>query len=53
VTFYTKEDIPYVKNVANIIATSERQNGGVHEGQGVQKWLLDALPKPSKKEKRN
>ncbi|KAI9867530.1 MAG: RNA-dependent ATPase rok1, partial [Pleopsidium flavum] len=27
VTFYTKEDIPYVKNVANIIATSEKQNG--------------------------
>ncbi len=52
VTFYTKEDIPYVKNVANIIATSERQNGGVHEGRGVQKWLLDALPKPSKKEKK-
>ncbi|KAI9867767.1 MAG: RNA-dependent ATPase rok1, partial [Pleopsidium flavum] len=39
-------------NVANIIATSEKQNGRVHEGQGVQKWLLDVLPKPSKREKK-
>ncbi|MCJ1273021.1 RNA-dependent ATPase rok1 [Puttea exsequens] len=58
VTLYTKEDIPYVKNVANVIAASERakrQSGGKRvngEGgreMGVQKWLLDALPDVSKK----
>ena len=50
VTLYTKEDIPYVKNVANIIAASEKAAG--KEGAGsVQKWLLDALPTPSKKAK--
>ena len=57
VTLYTKEDIPYVKNVANVIAASERakgnKNGGLKgEGEGVQKWLLDALPDVSKKTKK-
>ncbi|KAI9705871.1 MAG: RNA-dependent ATPase rok1 [Candelina mexicana] len=53
VTLYTKEDIPYVKNVANIIAASEKQRGikGTEETR-LQKWLLDALPKPSKKDKK-
>ena len=65
VTLYTKEDIPYVKNVANVIAAGERakskskaQGDGAEksEGQeegGVQKWLLDALPSVSKKTKRD
>ena len=57
VTLYTKEDIPYVKNVANVIAASEK---GKHarirksygdEGEGVQQWLLDSLPAVSKKTK--
>ena len=60
VTLYTKEDIPYVKNIANVIAASERakgktagQGGGKGHGEegGVQKWLLDALPNVSKKTK--
>lgn len=71
VTLYTKEDIPYVKNVANVIAASERErakrskatggeasdrNGATEQkgddgGGGVQQWLLDALPKVSKKTK--
>jgi ATP-dependent RNA helicase DDX52/ROK1 len=50
VTFYTKEDIPYVKGVANIIAASEKAAGKV-DGT-VKKWLLDALPSVSKKEKK-
>lgn len=50
VTFYTKEDVPYVKNIANIIAASEKQAG--REGQGMQKWLLDVLPTPKKEEKK-
>ena len=53
VTLYTKEDIPYVKNVANVIAAGERAKGqGKGEGEGVQKWLLDALPDVSKKTKK-
>lgn len=71
VTLYTKEDIPYVKNIANVIAASERErakqrrqsssgeDGGTRNsarqeqdpGGGVQQWLLDALPKVSKKTK--
>lgn len=52
VTFYTKEDIPYVKNIANIIAASEKQAGKTGTEASVQKWFLDALPTPSKEEKK-
>ena len=55
VTLYTKDDIPYMKNIANVIAASERANGksiGVpNEAKSTQKWLLDALPNVSKKTK--
>ncbi|MCJ1292537.1 RNA-dependent ATPase rok1 [Xylographa carneopallida] len=53
VTLYTKEDIPYVKIIANVIATSQKVKGRTAdvEGSGVQKWLLDALPAVSKKSK--
>ncbi|KAH8698646.1 ATP-dependent RNA helicase rok1 [Talaromyces proteolyticus] len=50
VTFYTKEDIPYVKSIANLIHTSEKLQGTTGE-KSVQKWLLDALPDLSKKDK--
>jgi ATP-dependent RNA helicase DDX52/ROK1 len=52
ITLYTKEDIPYVKNVANIIAASEKAAGKPESEASMQKWLLDALPKPSKVEKK-
>ncbi|KAI9806515.1 MAG: RNA-dependent ATPase rok1 [Piccolia ochrophora] len=61
VTLYTRDDVPHVKNVANVIAASEKArgatSGAVHaEGEGedvgVQKWLLDALPTPSKNDKK-
>ncbi|MCJ1281086.1 RNA-dependent ATPase rok1 [Xylographa opegraphella] len=53
VTLYTKEDIPYVKNVANVIATSQKIKGKSEDSEdsGIQKWLLDALPDVSKKSK--
>lgn len=51
VTYYTKEDIPYVKNIANVVAASEKLRGKTGE-QGVQKWLLDALPSLSKNDKK-
>lgn len=75
VTLYTKEDVPFVKHVANVIAASERQRrrddaiksgrpgaggegaeGKEEQGQGgggIQQWLLDALPTPSKRDKQN
>lgn len=51
VTYYTKEDIPYVKSIANIIDVSEKLRGTDGE-KSVQKWLLDALPDLSKKSKK-
>ncbi|GAB1741079.1 hypothetical protein NU219Hw_g6328t1 [Hortaea werneckii] len=50
VTLYSKEDIPYLKHVANIVATAQKHRGAP-EGSGMQHWLLDALPSLSKQEK--
>ena len=56
VTLYTKEDIPYIKNVANVIAVSERvKEKHIHDdnyGDGMEKWLLGTLPNVSKKTKK-
>ncbi|KAB8070813.1 ATP-dependent RNA helicase rok1 [Aspergillus leporis] len=51
VTYYTKEDIPYVKSIANIIDISEKLRGTEGE-KSVQKWLLESLPDLSKKDKK-
>ncbi|KAL4893687.1 ATP-dependent RNA helicase rok1 [Aspergillus ambiguus] len=51
VTYYTKEDIPYVKSIANIIDVSEKLRG-TGEEKSVQKWLLNSLPDLSKKDKK-
>ncbi|KAI4147266.1 MAG: hypothetical protein L6R39_003179 [Caloplaca ligustica] len=56
VTLYTKEDIKYVKNVANVIAASEKQKrklSGAEEAGGLQEWLLSALPDVSKEAKKD
>ena len=50
VTYYTKEDIPYVKNIANVIAASEKQKGA-RKGTDVQEWLLHILPDTTKRSK--
>jgi ATP-dependent RNA helicase DDX52/ROK1 len=55
VTLYTKEDIPFVKPIANVIAASERvaaAEGDTSATGNMQKWLLDALPTPSKRDKK-
>ena len=55
VTFYTKDDIKYVKAIANVIAASERAGGnkdGDDSKEGLQKWLLHALPDISKNDKK-
>ncbi|KAF2033112.1 P-loop containing nucleoside triphosphate hydrolase protein [Setomelanomma holmii] len=52
VTFYTQEDIPYIKLIANVIRASERLRG-VKEGEGsVKQWLLDALPDVGKRDRK-
>lgn len=51
VTFYTKEDIPYVKSIANVIDVSEKLRGTDGE-KSIQKWLLDSLPDLSKNDKK-
>ncbi|RJE21027.1 hypothetical protein PHISCL_06648 [Aspergillus sclerotialis] len=51
VTYYTKEDIPYVKSIANIIDVSEKARGKTGD-KSVQKWLLDALPDLKKRDKK-
>ncbi|PSN67121.1 P-loop containing nucleoside triphosphate hydrolase protein [Corynespora cassiicola Philippines] len=51
VTFYTQDDIPYIKNVANVIRASEKLRGKSEEEASVKQWLLDALPTPTKRDK--
>lgn len=52
VTFYTADDIPYIKLIANVIKASERLRG-VKEGEGsVKQWMLDALPDVGKRERK-
>lgn len=68
VTLYTKEDIPYVRNVANVIAASEKAHArkssstttnttttaknNSNSNTPISKWLLDFLPPLSKKTKK-
>ncbi|KAH0614670.1 uncharacterized protein H6S33_000306 [Morchella sextelata] len=50
VTYYTEEDVRYVKGIANVIAVSQGEQG---RGEGrVGRWLLDALPKVGRRERR-
>lgn len=51
VTFYTQEDIPYVKLIANVIRASEKLRGVDEADMSVKQWLLDALPDVSKQSK--
>lgn len=51
VTFFSQEDIAYMKPIANVVATAHKQKGVAD--QGLQTWLLDALPDLNKKDKQN
>ncbi|KAI0881485.1 P-loop containing nucleoside triphosphate hydrolase protein [Annulohypoxylon maeteangense] len=51
VTFYTTEDVAYLKSIANVISLSEKQAGKASE-EGIPKWLMDSLPKVGKEEKK-
>lgn len=52
VTLYTKDDIPVVKTVANVIAASDRQAGKTGAAAAVQDWLLAALPDVAKADRK-
>lgn len=52
ITFYTNEDIPYVKSIANVIKISEKQAGKSDEESAVKQWLLDALPNVKKSDRK-
>jgi ATP-dependent RNA helicase DDX52/ROK1 len=57
ITFYTRDDIKYVKGIANAIAASEKLSSSssinaASEERGIQSWLLKALPDISKKDRR-
>ncbi|KAI2616102.1 P-loop containing nucleoside triphosphate hydrolase protein [Hypoxylon sp. NC1633] len=51
VTFYTTEDVAYLKSIANVIALSEKQ-AGKNSDEGIPKWLMDSLPRVGKEEKK-
>ncbi|KAF1954628.1 P-loop containing nucleoside triphosphate hydrolase protein [Byssothecium circinans] len=51
VTFYTREDVPYIKLIANVIRASEKMRGVKGGEESIKQWLLDALPAPTKREK--
>nr|POF02386.1 atp-dependent rna helicase rok1 [Quercus suber] len=50
VTLYSKEDVPYLKHVANVVAMAQKRSGE-NSKDGLQQWLLDALPTLSKQDK--
>ena len=52
VTLYSKDDLPYLKHVANVVAMAQRHNSSPNPEGGMQQWMIDALPKLSKGEKR-
>ncbi|KAF2268362.1 P-loop containing nucleoside triphosphate hydrolase protein [Lojkania enalia] len=52
VTYYTQEDVPYVKGIANVIRAAEKLRGRSEEEQSVKQWLIDALPTPTKRDKK-
>lgn len=51
VTLYAKDDLPFVKSIANVISASQRIHGGDATAEQQRQWLLDSLPKVSKKDK--
>lgn len=45
ITYYTEEDVKYVRGIVGVMEKS----GGA---EGLQKWMLDSLPKATKEEKK-
>ncbi|KAF3938042.1 hypothetical protein ABW19_dt0201228 [Dactylella cylindrospora] len=50
ITYYTEEDVKYVRGIVQVM---EKSGGGDAGGiGGVQKWMLESLPKTTKEEKK-
>ncbi|CCU81460.1 ATP dependent RNA helicase (Rok1) [Blumeria hordei DH14] len=54
VTLYTREDIPFIRGVVNVIEASRKAagNSGDNENDQGVSWLLKVLPKISKEDKK-
>lgn len=54
VTFYTQEDIPFIRGVVNVIEASRKAAEGLDHKTSEKSaaWLLELLPKLNKKEKK-
>ncbi|TQS37209.1 hypothetical protein Golomagni_02325 [Golovinomyces magnicellulatus] len=56
VTFYTREDVPFIRGVVNVIEASRKSGETSKEtvnGTENLSWLLDVVPKMGKKEKKD
>ena len=53
-TFYTKDDVAYLRPIVNVINKSQKLHGinGEQAESQVPKWLLDALPHVTKQKKK-
>lgn len=53
VTFYTKDDVNYLRPIVNVITKSQKLHGkGESSEEMVPKWLLESLPYLSKQKKK-
>lgn len=58
VTFYTKDDVPYLRPIANVIRKSQDVHGGGRrdgngDESGIPDWLLNSLPALTKEVKKD
>lgn len=57
ITFYTRDDVNYLRPIANVIAKSQKQYGhgdqALDASSGLPSWLLDALPHLTKNKKKD
>ena len=52
VTFYTNDDVKYIKLIANVIRASEKLRGVPEGEESIKQWLLDALPDVGQRERK-
>ena len=54
-TFYTREDVRYLRPIANVIGKSggDANSGETASASGLPPWLLDALPALTKQAKKD
>jgi ATP-dependent RNA helicase DDX52/ROK1 len=55
ITMYTKEDVSHIKPIVNVIKQAEKartSENGEKPSDDLPSWLLDSLPSPSKRDKK-